>query len=201
LERLARSTDDDSKQDPAPTVFEMANAQDDSDDDVPLGRWAADTTDEEDEEEFAKEACAGEDSPTPNGKASTPQSRERAAEVEDEEDDDLEDSGPLPELSELRARFSMEPEKAERPPPVAAQSDRRRDQLGSVEEAEMATTKKTEAKGIRRVSITSTKGTSVNLMAVMSFCAKFGEVVAMQLEGSGAEACTCQMVVSLDSQN
>lgn len=45
-----------------------------------------------------------------------------------------------------------------------------------------------EAEGQRRVRITSTRGQGVNLMAVCSFCANFGEVVAMNLEGSGSEA-------------
>jgi len=45
-----------------------------------------------------------------------------------------------------------------------------------------------QAEERRRVRVSSTRGKGVNLMAVCSFCSKFGEIVAMNMEGSGNDA-------------
>lgn len=124
-----------------------------------------------------------------------------AAYEEEEDDDDL-DTGPLPEVSELRARAmaiagtpasssssGAEGRRAGGPPKVI-EGDHRREMQGAVEEAVQRRQAGADAlaEDQRCVRITSTRGQGVNIAAVAGFCAKFGEVVAMRLEGSGSEA-------------
>jgi hypothetical protein len=221
LERLARSGAEDfekpkdsSREGLAPALIEAARAEEDSDDDEEQmkGRWATDVTDaEEDDEVIGCGQSIEEQSPYTDEAASRPAASSESVspktygktgherrEDEEDDDDDMEDAGPLPEVSELRARALAivggsisAPETKVGSPPAVMVGDRRREQKGVVEETMYSLEKvggDAPLDDRRRVRITSTKGAAVNLMAVMSFCGNFGEVVAMQLVGSGAEA-------------
>lgn len=186
LERLDSSVGED-----------LVSALDSDDDGSVKGRWVVDVSDVEDgDDEWLDEELDGNRNPqgTSERRGAVPSNSGRYAgdardgEEEDDDDDDME--GPLPEVSELRARalaISLPlPSSSSGGPPKTAENDHRINACGAVEEALQRQVMKVEEQ--RRVRITSTRGLGVNLMAVCSFCAKFGEVVAMHLEGSGSEA-------------
>lgn len=202
----------------------MRKEEDDSSDDDDFGlkgRGRPEVTDSEDELETGRDVRGSEDLvfldadeistrlaalcedvslPARNSPTEDKDSPEEAL---DDDDEDMEDdAGPLPEISELRARAqaiggesetssSTQDGKVGRPP-VVADGDRRRDQLGVVEEALTMGVQDEQVRAPRRdrrrVCVTSTTGTGVNLVEVVGFCAAFGEIVSMRMEGSGAEA-------------
>jgi cold shock CspA family protein len=171
------------------------------------GRWAADDSDEdlppgivesrerlpaifaalvplEEGEPWQAEAQAESQNATQPSAAPRTMSPMMEEGDEPTEAEDMEDGPPLARTAEKVGR-----------PPVVVEGDRRREQQGAVEEAlavlneQDALQEAGHAQEERRVRvcITSTNGQVVDLVTVCDFCAKFGEVVAMRLGGSGVE--------------